>query len=74
MNLILLILIASTLLIDFKKIEKNNNQIIYIYISIVILIIMVSLVDNYEILSRSPLEILIEKMQPITGWIEMKLT
>lgn len=74
MNLILLILIASTLLIDFKKIEKNNNQIIYIYISIVILIIMVSLVDNYEILSRSPLEILIEKMQPITGWIELKLT
>ncbi|AKL93993.1 hypothetical protein CACET_c04830 [Clostridium aceticum] len=73
MKIILILLVAGVLMIDFVKLDKSNKKIFYIYGFIVIMILLVVIAEKYEFFKTTPIEIGVEKMRPITDWIEIKL-
>lgn len=68
MSIVINIIVFFAILIDFIYLDKRNKKAVYIYLSIVFLIIVVLVVDNYN-LFKSPLEVFINKMGPITNWV-----
>ncbi len=70
MNVILIISISSILLIDFTKLKKNNSNVLPIYIVIVAIVLLVAIASQYDFLKTSPLEMGINKLLPITEWVE----
>ncbi|MCC5909333.1 MAG: hypothetical protein JJT76_02705 [Clostridiaceae bacterium] len=70
MDIILVLLIVGVLVIDFLKLKKSNKMLLYLYVVIVGMALSVAIADNYDFFKESPLEMGIEKMQPITDWVE----
>ena len=73
MNILISLFVSIVLLIDFLKLKKNDKKVVYIYIGITILVLVISLLNRYEVFSISPIEIWIEKMKPITDWATLSL-
>ncbi len=69
MSIVINIIVFFAILIDFIYLDKQNKKAVYIYLSIVFLIIVVLVVDNYNLFKLSPLEVFINKMGPITNWV-----
>lgn len=70
MDIILVLLIVGVLVIDFLKLKKSNKMLLYLYVVIVGMALSVAIADNYDFFKESPLEMGIDKMQPITDWVE----
>ena len=73
MKIILPTLISLVLIIDFIKLDKTSKNIVFIYISIVVLIISVSTIDYFNLIKKSPIEAWVTMLNPITQWIKGKL-
>lgn len=74
MNIILMAFIAAILAVDFYRLKKTNPKIIYLYWGIVFCICIVFLLDQWDLFPISPVEIWIQKMTPLTDWLEAHLT
>ncbi len=73
MNILLILFVSIVLLIDFIKLKKDDKKILYIYIAITAIALAIALIDKYQFFKTSPVEMWIEKMKPITSWIETQL-
>lgn len=72
MNIVVFLVIA-VLVIDFLSIHKHDFKVSVVYIGIVSLIVIVYILDNYDILERSPIETIIEPLTPLLDWISNTL-
>ena len=66
----LLTLMVIMFTIDLFKMNKKNGKFLGVYATIVIIAVLVVLVDEYGFFAKSPLELWIEKMEPITNWVD----
>lgn len=73
MDILLFLSVALLLLVDFFKLNKNDRKVLYIYMALSTLILAVTLLNRFEVFKASPLEIWIEKMMPLTRWVEAQL-
>ena len=73
MTIVVIILIAIVIIIDFIKLKKDDKGTVYVYISIVALTALVYTVSKFQVFKLSPLELFIEGMKPITTWVENAL-
>ncbi len=72
MNFVLLLLILPIIIIDFIWVIRNDKKTIYIYVCIVALILLVIVVNSFDLIKTSPLEVFIEKMKPLTDFVETR--
>ena len=73
MNIVLLLIVVSVLAIDFFSMHKHDLKTTLIYLSIVSLIIAVTILDKYDILEMSPVEMIIDTITPLVEWISENL-
>ncbi len=73
MNVLLVLFVSLILLIDFVKLKKDDKAVPYIYIAITAIILAIALAHKYQFFRTSPIEVWIEKMKPLTDWIETHL-
>lgn len=69
MKIIFILVIISILVIDYSKV-KSTKKMGYIYLTLSLLAISIYIIDQYELVTVSPLEVWLEKMSPFTNWIE----
>ncbi|KAB3531087.1 hypothetical protein [Alkaliphilus serpentinus] len=69
--LIFIMFFIILLVIDFLKLNKDDKGVLSVYLTIVLISAIVVVIYRYQLMP-SPLEILIEKMEPITKAIETK--
>lgn len=73
MGAMVFFLIFSIILIDFLTIHKHNKKTVFVYVGIVFMVVVVLAFEHYKFLDMSPLEYIIQGMEPVVKWISEKL-
>ncbi len=73
MFIIVIILVVAVMTMDFIRIKKENWRMSAVYLSLAAMSALVYLLNKLEVFNRSPMEMFIKKMEPLTMWVESML-